>query len=239
MPEKIQLDLEKVAEVASKAKNQTEAAEMLGIKYGTFVGKMNADPDVKAAWASGRARREGNENPERSEEVQLDPTSKKVLEEVKDYDGVSLGDLEIALRPMAESVISRSLGVLQYNNLVQVIDGKFFAVDEPAAHPDSRGTRAQKRAKKSQQRIDKSKTNGGGGDKASRLLVEPAAALLPTSGHPLTGHTSEIVSTLEMARVELLYRRVHGESSPKAADVLDRIESGLESLVESKAQASA
>lgn len=235
MPEKIVIDLNRLEEVASTAKNQKEAAAMIGVKYGTLVAKLNTDPEVKAAWNRGREASKSSE--ESQPAVQLDQPTQQVLAEIKDYDGIALSELEIALRPMEENVVKRAVHLLVKHGLAEMKGSKVYALDiKPSTRkePATRQPRAP-RTDRSNSNDETKSTASQSAEAAGGLKPQELWEHLPVDGQPLNGHTTEIVATLEMARVELLYQRIHREPSPKVGDVIERVESGLEQLVTAKA----
>ena len=56
MSEKINIDLERLEELAAGGLTQKQAAEELGIKPGTFFAKLSTDAELKEVWERGRRR---------------------------------------------------------------------------------------------------------------------------------------------------------------------------------------
>jgi hypothetical protein len=229
MPAKKDIDLKKIEELAAKHSLSQIGVEMgystgwasyQSAKYPDFLAAVNRgrqaggmEPFVpKSAGGSG-LRQKAAGNGTGFDREQLDLNSRKVLAELEDYDGIALGELEIALRPLPESDVERSLTVLVRNGLAKKKGAKFFALKN-----SSRQRKGQRPARKAPQvsdaEIDLSR------DRAST-----------TAAGSLNGHAAAgVVTVMEKARVELLYQRVHGEASLHAPEIIESLGNVIESL---------
>jgi hypothetical protein len=226
MAEKIAVDLGKVEELAAQGLKRVKIAEGLGLKVTTYDSRRIQDPEFRAALDRGAARASSNGagKIDRSAVAALDQDSREVLNAIETAGnaGISAGDIEIYCE-MTGPRVGRALQVLQPAGLVYLRGARFHA----GAWPNGSEAKAA-----SSRRTPKAKANEDAGRdaRAPQAAIQPASVVSGNTFSNLNGHT-ETARALEGARVELLYQRVHGEASPKAADVIERIETELTSLV--------
>jgi hypothetical protein len=234
MARKKEFDLKEVERLAGIHEKQPAIMQALGIP--ALAPYLKSNEAFRHAYNRGRTKggfalykpRGGNSAlaDRKTAMAALDEDAREVLETIDTAGkaGISAGDVEINTS-FSTLRVGRSLKILADNNLIHKRDtpaGVRFvagAGSDPLPVPAKATTRGTK-----------GRANASlAGD---RVLPPPTTSVPDDSanGHSANGNAN-VAQALEMARVELLYQRVHGEPSTKLPDVIERVETELETLV--------
>lgn len=161
--------------------------------------------DFKAAVDRGR----GNAQNGNGAVPKLTPAVQEIYDELNERSPITV-DALIELTGQTRADVSSALRQLDKNNLTRQEGDSFFKLTNHS--------------------IPKAKANAPGHRKTPK--ANGAGAPQPTARVSPNGLTAK---ALESARVELLYQRVHGEPSPKSGEVIENLETELETLVRAAA----